>query len=130
MFRCVLNKPYFINCTHLFIVDVHVRDLVMSQDQERVSTQVSSETAHPEFVSRLGKYCYQVILISMVTYDKVNTFVVIYLNEVNHLSCLLIQYPQVTLTVSDDSQAFECQNTGVLYTWFLVTELLSMCIQV
>jgi len=34
LFWGVLHKPYFIYCTHLFIVDVHVRDLVMAQDQE------------------------------------------------------------------------------------------------
>jgi len=130
LFWSVLDKPYFINCTYLFIVDVHVRDLVMAQDQEWDSAQVGSETAHPEFVSRLGEDGDQVVLISMVTHDKVNTFIVLDFDEVNHLAGLLIEYSQVPLAVADDSQALECEDTGVLHAWFVVTELLSVCIQV
>lgn len=66
----------------------------------------------------------------MILHDEINALVVLYLNKVDHITWVLVQHPQVPLAVSDDGQPFLGQNTGVLHSVFVLTELLGVRVQV
>jgi len=64
----------------------------MTKDQKRVSWQISSEAANPELIGLLRKYRNEVILLGMVSYNKVHTEPILHLHEINHLPWVVVEY--------------------------------------